>query len=387
MQKALDSKLANILSDPSCGDFILADAKDADMAGGMAAPGKGPEHHGHDGKFRSLEQYRDLIRENVEQGLVDIMLMSASSNEAITIRERLFDASHVTPAIRANDTTDIWFAHGSQYTNQPAQPFHTASIDHGMCGKAECQPGERQLGAELGLFSVTFNNDVTLDRQMLEAYREFRIEAEAKGFRHFLEVFDPNVLQSPVPDPGRFLNDNIVRALAGVTTAGRPLFLKVPYHGPAAMEQLVSYDRSLVVGVLGGSSGTTFDAFHQLWEAKKYGARAALYGRMINNAEHQGTFIQHLRWLADGQIDDVSEAVRSYHGHLEKRGIRPYRLLQEDLQSSVRASAYGATPKVINTPLTEGTASSRAAGSAGGTEEPDSSTMAQAENNALNESR
>lgn len=56
MQKALDSKLANILSDPSCGDFILADAKDADMAGGMAAPGKGPEHHGHDGKFRSLEQ-------------------------------------------------------------------------------------------------------------------------------------------------------------------------------------------------------------------------------------------------------------------------------------------------------------------------------------------
>ena len=69
--------------------------RDADMAGGMAAPGKGPEHHGHDRKFRSLEQYRDLIRENVEQGLVDIMLMSASSNEALTIRERLFDVSHV----------------------------------------------------------------------------------------------------------------------------------------------------------------------------------------------------------------------------------------------------------------------------------------------------
>ncbi|MBT3212615.1 MAG: hypothetical protein HN345_11480, partial [Planctomycetaceae bacterium] len=78
MQKTLDVKLAKILSNPSCGDFILADAKDADMAGGMAAPGKDPEHHGHEGKFRSLEQYRDLIRENVEQGLVDIMLMSAS---------------------------------------------------------------------------------------------------------------------------------------------------------------------------------------------------------------------------------------------------------------------------------------------------------------------
>ncbi len=313
--------------------------------------------------------------------------MSASSNEAITIRERLFDTSPVTPAIRTNDTTDIWFAQGSQYTAQPAQPFRTTSIDHGMCGKADCQPDERQLGAELGLFSVTFNNDVTLDRQMLEAYREFRIEAESKGFRYFLEVFDPNVLQSPVPDLGRFLNDNIARALAGVTTAGRPVFLKVPYHGPAAMEQLVSYDRSLIVGILGGSSGTTFDAFHQLWEAKKYGARVALYGRMINNAEHQGTFIQHLRWLADGQIDDASEAVRSYHGHLEKCGIRPYRSLEDDLQRSVRASAYGATPKVINTPLPEGVASSRAAGSAGGTEGPDSSEMPQAEKNALNKSR
>jgi hypothetical protein len=108
---------------------------------------------------------------------------------------------------------------------------------------------------------------------------------------------------------------------------------------------------------------------------------------MINNAEHQETFIQHLRWLADGQIDDASEAVRSYHGHLGKLGIRPYRSLEDDLQRSVRASAYGATPKVINTPSIEGTASSCAAGSAGGTEEPDSSTMTQAENIALDESR
>lgn len=99
MQKTLDAKLAKILSDPSCGEFILADAKDADMAGGMAACGKSAEHHGYDEKFRSLEEYRDLIRENVEQDLVDIMLMSVSSNEALTIRERLFDASHVTPAI------------------------------------------------------------------------------------------------------------------------------------------------------------------------------------------------------------------------------------------------------------------------------------------------
>ena len=67
------------------------------------------------------------------------------------------------------------------------------------------------------------------------------------------------------------------------------------------MEALARYDRSLVVGILGGSAGTTFDAFHMLWEAKKYGARVALYGRKINNAEHQLSFIQYLRAVADDE--------------------------------------------------------------------------------------
>ena len=41
--KSLDPKLANIHADPhGAKDFILADAKDADMAAGLAAPGKDP---------------------------------------------------------------------------------------------------------------------------------------------------------------------------------------------------------------------------------------------------------------------------------------------------------------------------------------------------------
>ncbi len=39
MEKTLDQKLARILADASCRDFILADAKDADMAYGLSAPG------------------------------------------------------------------------------------------------------------------------------------------------------------------------------------------------------------------------------------------------------------------------------------------------------------------------------------------------------------
>ena len=171
--------------------------------------------------------------------------------------------SRVTPAVRANDTTDIWLASGSgRYGRQPSQPFRTATIDHIQCGKAECAAGERRLGADLGLYSVTFNNDVALDRPTLEAYKAFRLEAEQKGFRHFLEVFDPNAATHPPADVARFINDHIARTLAGVTSRGRPLFLKIVYHGPAAMEALARYDRSLVVGILGGSAGTTYDAFH-----------------------------------------------------------------------------------------------------------------------------
>src|SRR6266567_7300796 len=104
MQKSLDAKLANIRANPSrAKDFILADAKDADMAAGLAATGK----DAITGKIRSLSEYRDQMREIVKQGLVDIMLMSASTSEALTMREKIFEDSHVTPAVRANDTTDI----------------------------------------------------------------------------------------------------------------------------------------------------------------------------------------------------------------------------------------------------------------------------------------
>ena len=346
MEKSLDRKIARILADRSCDDFILADAKDADMAFGLASPGQSPEHHSQDGRFRSLDEYRQLIREIAAQGLVDIILMSASTSEALTIEGRLFDDSPITPAVRANDTTDIWLAAGTgRYGSQPSRPFRTATIDHIMCGKAACEPDQRALGADLGLYSVTLNNDVALDLATLEAYKSFRLEAEAKSFRHFLEVFDPNATGDYSPENlPRFVNDHIVRTLAGVTSRGRPLFLKIPYHGPAAMEALVGYDSSLVVGILGGSSGTTFDAFHMLWEAKKYGARVALYGRKINHSEHQLTFIKYLRAIADGQIGP-EEAVRAYHGDLQRLAIRPYRSLQDDLRQTTGATSYaGATP-------------------------------------------
>lgn len=354
--KSLDEKLARIHADPlGARDFILADAKDADMALSIGAPGKSPERW-PDGevKHRTLAEFRDIIEEIVRQGLVDIMLMSASTSELLTIQKRIFDGSPVTPAARANDTTDIHIVRGGRYSSQPSMPFRTATLDHIQCGKMTCTPAERALGANLGLYSITFTNDTERDRANLEAYKAFRLEAEAKGFRHFLEVFDPNIDGALPPEqlPG-YINDCIVRALGGVTASGRPDFLKIVYHGPRAMEELVRYDPHLVVGILGGAAGTTYDAFKLLGEAKKYGARVALFGRKINNAEHQLAFIRFLRLIADGEVSP-EEAVHAYHGTLQALGITPHRPIDKDMELHTGVMNYAGTGKTISVPPSSG---------------------------------
>jgi len=385
-RKSLDEKLARLHADPNCGEFILADAKDADMAYGIAAPGRSPEHHAGEGRFRSLEEYRECIRQVVRQGVIDIMLMSPHTNALLTINERLFEGSPVTPAARANDTTDIHVVRSGTYIQEPSTPFQTTTIDHIQCGKVACADDERELGANLGLYSVTFNNDLELDRRTLEAYRKFRLEAEAKRFRHFLEVFDPNAAQSRIdPDKiGAFVNDMIVRMLAGVPEAGRPIFLKMAYHGPKFTEELCAYDPRLIIGILGGSSGTTYDAFRLLADAQKYGARAALFGRKINNAEHQLAFVEMLRRVASRELSP-EEAVHAYHGVLQGLNITPHRALADDLKLTAQSVAYsGRRDQVLVSGAREDRRPRRAAepersGKPGATARPDFSGMTSAQ--------
>ncbi len=350
-EKSLDRKLAAIHANPSgCREFILADAKDADMAFGIGAPGLSPESHTGELRYKTLDEYRDQMRAITRQGLVDIMLMSASSNYALTFAEKLFEDSHVTPAVRANDTTDVHLARGGHYAEHPAHPFRSLSIDHAQCGHLDCAPEERSMGANLGLYSVTFNNDFYHDLRTLERFHDFREEAERKGFRYFLEVFDPNVpgVISPEILP-RYLNDMISRMLAGVAPAGRPRFLKIVYHGPKALEELIRFDPHLVVGILGGSAGTTRDAFQLLYDAQKYGAKVALFGRKINNAENQLAFVQFLRLIVDGVIGP-EEGVKAYHAVLQRLGIAPKRALAEDLKATETANSYAGTSATITVP-------------------------------------
>src|SRR5580704_12510728 len=375
MIRSLDQKLAAIRAAPQTAkDFIIADAKDADMAFGVRSPGPRSYLSAHGARpaqfspevwsreeygFRNLPEFLDIIREVVHQGVVDIMLMSAYVNEQLTIKEGLFKNSAMTPAARANDTTDVWAVRHGCYTREPSQPFRSANIDHIQCGQIECDRSTLDFpGANLGLYSLTFVNELKQDREALLWYKSFREEAERKQFRHFLEVVDPNLDSGIAPEKiGEFINDNIIRTLAGVPESGRPVFLKIVYHGPKAMEELAQYDPNVVVGVLGGSAGTTYDAFRLIHDAKKHGARAALFGRKINNAEHQLAFIEMLRLITDGRISP-EEAVRAYHGVLERKGIRPKLPLEQDMVLTDQTMAYDGSARARSTVTFTGTPTS-----------------------------
>src|SRR5262249_11533886 len=123
---------------------------------------------------------------------------------------------------------------------------------------------------------------------------------------------------------------------------------KMVYHGRKAMEELVRFDPHLIVGILGGSAGTTRDAFQLLHDAQKYGARVALFGRKINHAENQLAFVHFLRLIVEGQIGPV-EAVKAYHAVLGRLGLRPHRTLEDDLKLTDQSMSYAGSSAPIAT--------------------------------------
>jgi hypothetical protein len=321
MTRRLDRKLDSILAGRyTPDDFIIADAKDADMAFGVAAPGPiaGTPNSAGPGQYRTRTAYLDAMRALVAHDALDILLTSASNGERLADDGSLDD--EVTLAVRANDTTDIWNHRGSRYTASPSRPFRTADL-------AAIRPF-----CDLVLYSVTFNNDLDHDVATLDAYCAFRREAAEIGMRHFLEIFNPNAPVDMAPNNvGAFVNDAIIRTLAGVTVAHRPLFLKMAYNGADALAELVEHDPSVVVGILGGSAGTTRDTFELLHRAETHGGRVALFGRKIQRAESQLDLVGLMRPVLRGELSPA-DAVRAYHDALTKAELTPHRALEADLE-------------------------------------------------------
>jgi len=87
----------------------------------------------------------------------------------------------------------------------------------------------------------------------------------------------------------------------------------------------------VVIGknLLGGGAGTTRDTFELLYQAEKYGARVALFGRKILGADSPLDIVRLMRAVADGKLKPL-EAVREYHAELKKKKIVAARSIEED---------------------------------------------------------
>ena len=318
MEKSLSIKLEKIKNGSyKCQDFIIADAKDGDMGGGIFVVG---EDKNAVGKPRPFTDYIEEMRQVTKSCLVDIMLMSASSAEQL-VGEGIFNDSPVTPAVRLNDATDIWSQRFSSYGNKNPKNFRSANLN------------VVKDFVDLGLFSITFSNDLNSDLNFMSEFNDFVSEIRNIEMNYFLEIFNPKIdIGIHSDEIPKYVNDCIVKTLAGLTTLERPLFLKMPFNGPAAMEELCNYNPSkLIVGILGGSKGTTRDTFELIYQGEKYGARVALFGRKIQFSEAPLKTVELMRAVVSQEISPI-DAVKSYHSYLSTNGIRPILPLDDDLK-------------------------------------------------------
>ena len=94
MEKSLDRKIERILADQSCNDFILADAKDGDMGFGIACPGERGRLADGTTQYRSLEEYRQAMRDITKQALIGYF------NKSVCLRLYLFPwAAVIDPSL------------------------------------------------------------------------------------------------------------------------------------------------------------------------------------------------------------------------------------------------------------------------------------------------
>jgi len=217
----------------------------------------------------------------------------------------------VTLAIRANDTTDIWLPRGAAYSAEPSRPFRTASLER---VRPFC---------DLGLYSMTFNNRLDRDHASLEAYARFREEALRRGAsatssRSSIPMRRQGWRRRRLPS---FVNDSVVRALAGVTSAERAALPQDRLQrgsrlGGVGRARPLAYRRHPR-----GGGRTTRDTFELLSQAMRHGARVALFGRKINLAESPLEMLGFMWRVVRGEVG-AAEAVRGYHAALGKKGLR-----------------------------------------------------------------
>ncbi len=303
-------------------EFLMVVAHDPDMGGGIEAYGTTGN-----GTLRSRQDFlENLVLPVLQERLdeypsgetygVDPYIECSADAVLVSLRNASwlkFRNPKLTEIVfRANNTTDVWQSREGNYAGLPAKPHAVVDLE-----------AAKNLGLEVCLFSVTLCGDLEPDMSMIEAYADFCRKARKLGLKHILEIFNPGL--GPVSwlnaaTKGEFINDSIVRLVASQECDYGPILLKIPFNTRESMAELTSFDTDLNVGIMGGSSGTSMDAFELANQAAECGARAAFFGRRIKNAVLPLEMSRLIREVGRGTMSPKL-AVDEYHDEVGERPL------------------------------------------------------------------
>lgn len=300
------------LADPAglAASPVFVFAGDAQAAGGMR--GLGSTGRGPNARWRNRPAFQELCRELSRDGAIDGCLLSPADAEVLAVNERFFDNLPVTPMVRSNAETMIWAPRHGRYAAAGSKPFLTVPpADAGFCRAQIC--AAQEFNIRLGLYSITLNNEVDLDRETLSTYLRFAREVgRTAGFDHFLEVFLPNLPQYglSLEAQGEYVADTIVRTMSYLREYERPRFVKTAFTTAAVWRELCEFDPTLLIGAMGGPRTDARGTLELAHQVIVNGGRLILFGRAIFEDEAPVQICRALRTVLDG--GDPAQAYEDY---------------------------------------------------------------------------
>ncbi len=263
--------------------------------------------------YRNRIEFLELQRQFIEDAYIDGLLMTPADAEILAQEEKLFDHSPVTPIVRMNAETGIWNPRHGIYRQQHSLPFQTVPVEAAQyCDSLVNNATACHIN--LGLYSITLNNDVEADERMLNAYLKFAKDVgEMRGFEHVLEVFLPNV-RIPGMDTekrGQYTADSIHRTMSYLRIRQRPLFIKTAYTTKEIWQELTSFDPTLIIGALGGPKQNAKSTLSLAHDVTEYGGKVILFGRTVFQEDDPRLMAKALRAVLD-RDRSIEEAHNEY---------------------------------------------------------------------------
>lgn len=263
--------------------------------------------------YRTRIEFLQLLREFIEDGHIDGLLMTPADAEILALEEKLFNNSPITAIVRMNAETGIWNPRYGVYRQEYSRPFHTVPLESAQYCETLVNSA-MSCHIQLGLYSITLNNNVEADERMLNEYLLFAREVgEMSDFYHVLEVFLPNV-RLPGMDlekRGQYTADSIARTMSYLRIQQRPLFIKTAYTTKEVWRELTQFDPTLVIGALGGARQNARATLNLAHDVTEYGGKVILFGRTVFQEENPRLMAKAIRAVLDRTMTQ-EEAHKEY---------------------------------------------------------------------------